>query len=156
MSARAIRLGGTPGLGKISATLSIRPSFVRRPDGLTPRRREVSVKYVLLIHLDEALYDNLSPQETERLVGDYQALTKQLKAAGCYIANQRLRPTASATTIRVRRGETLVSDGPFAETKEQLGGFYLIHANDLDEAIAWAAKVPSAKHGGIEVRPVWE
>jgi hypothetical protein len=114
------------------------------------------VKYVLLIHAEEALVAQLSPQETERWMGDFQEFTKQLKAAGAYIASQRLRPVASATTIRIRSGETLVSDGLFAETKEQLGGFYLINANDLDEAIAWAAKVPSAKHGGIEVRPVWE
>jgi len=114
------------------------------------------VKYLLLIHVEEMHYAKLSPQETERLMGDYQEFTKQLKAAGAHLASQRLRPIASATTIRVRRGETLVSDGPFAETKEQLGGFYLINANDLDEAIAWAGKVPAAKHGSIEVRPVWE
>ena len=114
------------------------------------------MKYVLLIHADEALDTRLSPQETERWMGGYHGLTKQLKAAGAYIASQRLRPVASATTIRVRKGETLVSDGPFAETKAQLGGFYLINATDLDEAIAWAAKIPSAQHGSIEVRPVWE
>jgi hypothetical protein len=114
------------------------------------------VKYLLLIHVDEAHYPRLSAQETERLMGDYQEFTRQLKAAGAHIASQRLRPVASATTVRVRNGETLVSDGPFAEMKEQLGGFYLIDANDLDEAIAWAAKLPSAKHGSIEVRPVWE
>src|SRR5262249_44794078 len=100
------------------------------------------MKYLLLIHVEETHYAKLSPQETDRLMGDYQEFTKQLKSAGAHIASQRLRPVASATTIRVRKGETLVSDGPFAETKEQLGGFYLINANDLDEAIAWAAKVP--------------
>jgi hypothetical protein len=114
------------------------------------------VKYVLLIHVEETHYATLSPQETQRLMDEYQEFIKQLTASGARIASQRLRPSASATTIRVRGGETLVSDGPFAETKEQLGGFFLINANDLDEAIAWAAKFPMAKHGSIEVRPVWE
>jgi hypothetical protein len=114
------------------------------------------MKYLLLIHVEESHYAKLSPQEIERLMGDYQAFTQELKAAGAHLASQRLRPVASARTVRVRKGEGLVSDGPFAETKEQLGGFYLIDVNDLDEAIAWAAKMPSAKHGSIEVRPVWE
>jgi hypothetical protein len=114
------------------------------------------VKYLLLIHVEESHYAKLSPQETERLMGDYQKFTQELQAAGAHVASQRLRPVASARTVRVRKGEALVSDGPFTETKEQLGGFYLINVNGPDEAIAWAAKVPAAKHGSIEVRPVWE
>jgi hypothetical protein len=125
---------------------------------LAPRviKRETSMRYLLLIHDDETGYPKMSPQETEQLMAAYGAFTEQLKKAGAYVTAHRLRPTTSATTIRVRNGETLTTDGPFAETKEQLGGFYLIQVNDLDEAIAWAAKVPSAKHGSIEVRPVWE
>src|SRR5262249_53450347 len=98
------------------------------------------MRYLLLIHADETRYPKLSPQETAQLMADYGAFTEDLKKAGAYVASQRLRPTTAATTIRVRNGETLTTDGPFAETKEQLGGFYLIHANDLDEALAWAAK----------------
>ena len=114
------------------------------------------MRYLLLIHSDETRYPKMPPQEMEQLMAAYGTFTEQLKKAGAYVAAHRLRPTTTATTIRVRNGETLTTDGPFAETKEQLGGFYLIQANDLDEAIAWAAKVPSAKYGSIEVRPIWE
>jgi len=90
------------------------------------------------------------------MMADYGKFSEQLKQAGAYVTGQRLRPISTATTIRVRNGETLATDGPFAETKEQLGGFYLIQAADLDEAMTWAAKIPSAKTGSIEVRPIWE
>src|SRR5260370_19201201 len=98
----------------------------------------------------------MSAQETAPLWADHAGLAGGLERAGDYVASQRLRTTTAATTIRVRKGETLMMDGPFAETKERLGGFYLIQANDLDEALAWAAKMPSAKYGSIEVRPIWE
>jgi hypothetical protein len=114
------------------------------------------VKYLLLINVDEKHYARLSPQDMGQLMGEYEAFRNQLKNSGAHLASQRLRPVASATTVRVRDGETVVSDGPFAETKEQLGGFYMVNVNDLDEAIAWAAKIPGAKHGSIEVRPIWE
>ena len=114
------------------------------------------MRYLLLIHVDETRYPEMTPQETAELRAGYGAFADELKKAGAYVATERLRPTTAATTIRVRNGETLTSDGPFAETKEQLGGFYLINANDLDEALAWAAKIPSAKFGSIEVRPTWE
>ena len=78
-----------------------------------------------------------------------------MQQAGVRIASHRLRPTTSATTVRVRKGEALTTDGPFAETKEQLAGFYLIEAGDLDEAVACAAKVPPARYGSVEIRPVW-
>jgi hypothetical protein len=114
------------------------------------------MRYALLIHAEETRYAEMSPQETAQLRADHAAFAGELERAGAYVASQRLRPTTAATTIRVRNGETLMMDGPFAETKEQLGGFYLIQANDLDEALAWAAKMPSAKYGSIEVRPIWE
>jgi hypothetical protein len=114
------------------------------------------MRYLLLIHVDETRYPEMSPQETAQLRADYGAYTDELKQAAAYVASERLRPTTAATTIRVRNGEALTMDGPFAETKEQLGGFYLIQANDLDEALAWAVKMPSARYGSIEVRPIWE
>ena len=114
------------------------------------------MRYLLLIHDVEADFAKMPPAEMDQLMGDYRKFSEQLKQAGAYVTGQRLRPTTTATTIRVRNGETLATDGPFAETKEQLGGFYLIQAADLDEAMAWAAKIPSAKIGSIEVRPIWE
>jgi hypothetical protein len=114
------------------------------------------MRYLLLIHAEETRYPEIPPQEIAQLKADYEAFRDELKQAGAYLAYERLRPTTAATTLRVRHGETLITDGPFAETKEQLGGFYLIHANDLDEALAWATKMPSARYGSIEVRPIWE
>jgi len=114
------------------------------------------MRYMLLICADQTRYPKLSQAENDKLMADYGEFQSSLKAAGVYIASDRLRPTTTATTVRVREGKTLTTDGPFAETKEQLGGFFLIHAKDLDEALAWAAKVPSAKYGSIEVRPIWE
>jgi hypothetical protein len=114
------------------------------------------MKYLLLIHSDERAEAKMPPQEMESLMADYAKFTERLKATGVYVGGQRLRPTSSATTVRIRSGETLTSDGPFAETKEQLGGFFMIEAKDMAEAVSWGAKVPSAKHGSIEVRPVWQ
>jgi hypothetical protein len=114
------------------------------------------MRYLLLIHADETRYPEISPQETAQVKADYGAFADELKKAGAYVTYERLRPTTAATTLRVRNGETLITDGPFAETKEKLGGFYMIHANDLDDALAWAAKMPSAKYGSVEVRPIWE
>lgn len=114
------------------------------------------MRYMLLIHDDESIFPKMSPQETERLMVDYGKYTAELKAAGALLDSARLRPVATATTVRVRNDRMLTTDGPFAETKEQLGGFYLINAGNLDEAIKWAAKIPSARWGCVEVRPVWE
>ena len=86
----------------------------------------------------------------------YGKYTEELQAAGAMLAGEALEPTATATTVQVRSGGTLATDGPFAETEEHLGGFYMIEAKDLDEAIAWAAKIPSAAVGSIEVRPIME
>jgi hypothetical protein len=87
--------------------------------------------------------------------GDYVEFTKSIVQAGQFKAADRLRPVSTASTVRVRNGKVLVTDGPFAETREQLGGYYLIEGKNLDEALAVAARIPSAKHGSIEVRPIW-
>jgi hypothetical protein len=112
------------------------------------------VKYVLLICGDERAINN--PQVTNRTEawGQY---SQELAAAGKVLGGQRLRPSTSATTLRLNGGHRLVSDGPFAETKEQLGGFYLIEADNLDEAVDWASKMPHLEDGGsVEIRPIWE
>ncbi|KAA3614373.1 MAG: YciI family protein [Planctomycetota bacterium] len=114
------------------------------------------MRYLLLIYSDESYYGGLSDQENMELMQAYGAFHAELEASGAYLDSARLQPTPNATAVRVREGKRLTSDGPFAETKEQLGGYYLIEAADLDAALAWAAKIPSAKYGSIEVRPIWE
>jgi len=106
---------------------------------------------MLLIYLDEHALDET---ERERCYRESAQLAHQLSAAGQYRAAAPLEPTATATTVRVREGKRVVTDGPFAETKEQLGGYFLIDATDLDDAIAIAARIPMARRGTIEVRPV--
>ena len=113
------------------------------------------MRYLILIHSDETRFPKLPEAEIQALMKEYRGVTEEMKAAGALISFDRLRPTSTATTIRVRDGKPLITDGPYAETKEQLGGFYLVEVKDLDEAIAWAAKIPSARFGSIEVRPVW-
>ena len=114
------------------------------------------MRYILLIHDAESIFPKLSPEEMGKLMGEYQQFTAEVQSAGALQGAARLRPVATATTVRVRNGKTLTTDGPFAETKEQLGGYYLIDVKNLDEAIKWASKIPSAKLGCVEVRPVWE
>lgn len=114
------------------------------------------MRYILLINTNETAEANRSDEENEAVFGAYYAFTNEIRESGAYVTGEALQPTSTATTVRVRDGQTLTTDGPYAETKEQLGGFYLIEAADLDEAIAWAAKIPGAKHGAIEVRPIME
>jgi hypothetical protein len=114
------------------------------------------MKYLLLINSSEQEEETMSPEDGEKLMAAYGTFTQELQAAGVMRGADRLRPTSTATTVRVRNGETIATDGPFAETKEQLGGYYMIEVKDLDEAIKWAAKVPSAAYGSVEVRPIWE
>jgi hypothetical protein len=127
-------------------------SIWRRPVRLEGRRD--TMQYMLLIYDNEKLWPQMSEAESKKYMGEYFAFTEELKQAGKLIAGDALQPTAKATTVRVRDGKRLTTDGPFAETKEQLGGYYLIEAKDLDEALAYAAKIPSARLGSIEVRPV--
>jgi hypothetical protein len=105
------------------------------------------MQYLLLIHDDET-------QDNGDLMPEYVAYSEALRDSGALVGANQLQPTDTATTVRVRDGETLVTDGPFIETKESLGGYYLVETESLDEAIEWAAKIPSARSGHIEVRPV--
>lgn len=114
------------------------------------------MQYLLLIYYDEDdLADPGSEQRLEEF-GGYQALNAHLAQTGRSLGGEALQSVTTATTVRVRNDEVLLTDGPFAETKEQLGGFYLIDAEDLDEAIAIARQIPAVRYGSVEVRPIWE
>lgn len=113
------------------------------------------MEYMLLIHADEAGWPKLSKTEQEQGMAAYMAYTEALKKAGVYKASGRLQPTSSATTVRNVNGKSQVLDGPYAESKEQLGGYFLIDAPDLDAAISWASRCPAVNHGAVEVRPIW-
>jgi hypothetical protein len=113
------------------------------------------MRYLCLIYQDESVSLKLPKAEAEQIHGEYLAFTEEIKKSGRLLGNHGLQPTRTATTVRVRDGKVSTTDGPFAETKEQLGGYYLIDAADLHEAIQIAAKIPSARFGSIEVRPVW-
>jgi hypothetical protein len=112
------------------------------------------MEYVLLIYNSEAEGKKLSPADQGQIFQGYMTFTQDLTKAGKNKGGNALEPANTATTVRVRNGKTAVTDGPFAETKEQLGGYYLVEAKDLDEAISIAARIPGAKYGSIEVRPV--
>jgi hypothetical protein len=112
------------------------------------------MQYLLLIYQNEAMAAAQPMEAMKPMLDAYQAFNEATKAAGQYVAGEALQPTATATTVRVRDGQTLTTDGPFAETKEQLGGFYLVEAKDLDEALELASRIPSAKTGCVEVRPI--
>jgi hypothetical protein len=111
------------------------------------------MKYMLTIHTDPAGYANASREDLDAELKGYAALSEELHESGAFVAGEGLQ-LDTATTVSVKNGERLVTDGPFAETREQLGGFYLLDCKDLDEAISWASKIPGARHGKIEVRPV--
>ena len=113
------------------------------------------MKYLLLVNGDESSWQARSDEERTAAMAEYERFGEDLRSSGAYVDSARLSPTTTATTVRVRGGETLTTDGPFAETKEQLGGFYLIDVETLDEALAWAARIPAARDGSIEVRPLW-
>ncbi len=114
------------------------------------------MQYMLLIYTDEQAWQALSEAERGSIVQEYFTFTNGLRESGAFVDGAPLQATSTATTVRVREGEQLVTDGPFAETKEQLGGFYLVEAESLDEAITHAAKIPGARLGSIEVRPVMQ
>jgi hypothetical protein len=107
------------------------------------------MQYLLLIYTNEA---ELHPE----LMPGYMTFTQDIVKSGAFKAGDRLQPTTTATTVRVRDGKTMITDGPFAETREQLGGYYLVEAENLDAANAIAARIPGATHGSIEVRPIWQ
>jgi hypothetical protein len=112
------------------------------------------MQYMLLIYDNEKMWSTMDEKERNALMGEYFAFSEEHRKNGKMVAGDALQATSTATTVRVRDGKRLTTDGPFAETKEQLGGYYLVNAKDLDEALAIAAKIPSARFGSIEVRPV--
>ena len=113
------------------------------------------MKYLLMIYASEASETPTPPDDTGKLMQAYGAYTEALVKAGAMQAGERLRPTADATSVRVRHGKTEVLNGPYAETREQLGGYYLIDVADLDAALSWAARCPGSSQGTVEVRPIW-
>ena len=112
------------------------------------------MQYILLIYENEAEAKARSAEETQRVFGEYMAFTQGIKQSGHMRAGEPLETTSNATTVRVKGGKTVRTDGPFAETREQLGGFYIVEAKDLDEAAGIAARLPAAKTGSVEVRPI--
>lgn len=114
------------------------------------------MKYMLLIYHDEHRWNDLSEPERQQIYGEYRQLRTELQSRGQFLDGSQLQSVTTATSIRVRDGKELVTDGPFAETHEQLGGYFLIEAKDLDEATAIAARIPSARTGTVEVRPLVE
>ncbi len=112
------------------------------------------MKYLLLIYENEASFAGVSEAEQGKIFQEYMDYTGRIHKSGNYIAGEALQPISTATTVRVKDGKTLTTDGPFAETREQLGGFYMVEAKDLDEAIALAAGIPASRTGSIEVRPI--
>jgi hypothetical protein len=111
------------------------------------------VQYILLIYSNED--GDTDGTDDEDVLRRYGAFTQEVRDGGKLVASDRLQPTSAATTLRIRNGEALITDGPFAETKEQLGGYYVLECENIDEALAYAAKIPAAERGSIEVRPVW-
>jgi hypothetical protein len=111
------------------------------------------MKYLCLIYENEKNWETMPPAESEVIMNEYFTFTADIQKNGKLVAGEALQPTVTATTVRVRNGKVSTTDGPFAETKEQLGGFYLIEAKDLNDAIQVAAKIPSARLGAVEVRP---
>ena len=114
------------------------------------------MKYLCLIYEDEKNWMNMTKEQGDALLGEYNTFTEDIQKSGHLLAGEALQPTQSATTVRLRKGKVSTTDGPFAETKEQLGGYYLIQAKDLNDAIKVAAKIPAVRDGSIEVRPVME
>ena len=127
---------------------------------LAPRRGraipEDPMQYLCLIYDDEKAWQRTSQAEAEKIMGEFHAFTESIRKSGHYVGGNALQPTHTATTVRVRQGKVATTDGPFAETKEQLGGYYLVAARDLNEAIQVASRIPGARLGCVEVRPIVE
>ena len=114
------------------------------------------MKYLCLIYESESNWANMSKEEGDKIMHEYFAFTQDIKTSGHYLGGEALTPTSTASTVRVRNGKLGTTDGPFAETKEQLGGYYLIEAKDLNDAIQVGARIPGAKSGSVEVRPIMQ
>ncbi len=112
------------------------------------------MQYLLMIYNAEDAGPQYGEPEFMQMIGDYQAFTQEVQAAGVYVGGEPLESITTASTVRVRSGKSEITDGPFAETKEALGGYYLLDCKDLDQALEYAAKIPTAKYGSIEVRPI--
>lgn len=113
------------------------------------------MQYLLLLYDKEHQWDNVSEAEMGKVMQAYMAYTEALRNAGAYLGSNRLQYTSTATTVRTTNGKTQILNGPYPDTKEQLGGYYLIEAPDLDAALSWAARCPCSSHGTVEVRPIW-
>ena len=115
------------------------------------------MQYLLMIYTSEAEYAKMDPAQGKKMQGEFETFTKGIIQSGNFKAGDRLRPISTATTVRFKDGKVMTTDGPFAETREQLGGYYLIDAKDLDAALGIAARIPSVLHGygSVEVRPIW-
>ena len=113
------------------------------------------MQYALLIYANEVEYERRSPEDAKKTLAEYFQLNDELKANKQFCVAERLESVSTATTVRVKDGKVLKTDGPFAETREQLGGFYIVEAKDLDEAVRLAARIPGARTGSVEVRPIW-
>jgi hypothetical protein len=120
-------------------------------------KQEHNMQYLLMIYSNEAEYAKLDPATSKKMTEEFETFTKDIVQSGNYKAGDRLRPASTATTVRVKDGKVINIDGPYAETREQLGGYYLVEAKDLDAALGIAARIPSVRHGygSIEVRPIW-
>jgi hypothetical protein len=121
---------------------------------ITPNK-ECDMNYLLMIYNNEAETAAMNEDSRQKMIAEYTEFTKSIVQSGHFKAGDRLRPVSTASTVRVRNGKAAIADGPFAETREQLGGYYLIDAKSLDEATAIAGRIPGAKYGSIEVRPIW-
>jgi hypothetical protein len=117
---------------------------------------EIRMQYLLMLYVDASGWNRLTPAEQEQGIAAYRAYTEALQKADALKGTNRLQPSTAATTVRLVDGKPQVLDGPYTDTKEQIGGYYLIEAPDLDAAIGWAARCPAAGHGIVEVRPIWE
>lgn len=113
------------------------------------------MQYLLMLYSDESHWAKMAPAAQQEAAAAYGAYTETLRKSGHLLGSNRLRPGSTATTVKVESGKSKVLDGPYSESKEQLGGYYLIDVPDLDAAISWAARCPGASHGTVEVRPVW-
>lgn len=114
------------------------------------------MRYACLIYDDETLWPAMPKAESDKYMGEYYTFTEDIKKSGQYVVGEALQPTSAATTVRVRNGKVTATDGPFADTKEQFGGFYVIEAKDLNDAIQVASRIPSARLGSVEVRPIMD
>jgi hypothetical protein len=114
------------------------------------------MQYLLVLYANEGAFEKMTPEQKQQGYAAYMAYSEALKTAGALVGSNRLRPSATATTLRTTNGKTQILDGPFSDSKEQLGGYYLIDVPDLDAALSWAGRCPGVGHGIVEVRAIWD